>query len=195
MPQAIGLPHGAANALNHALLVIDMQLGFDAPRWGRRNNPDAETNGLHLLALWRRQKRPVVCVRHDSTEADSPLRPGTPGHRFKPGFEPGPGDWLIAKRVNSAFIATGLEARLRAQGIRRLTVFGLTTDHCVSTSVRMAANLGFDVTLVEDACACFAKRGPDGQWIDADALQRAHVASLAGEFASVTATQVLLTLT
>lgn len=175
-----------------ALVVIDMQQGFDNARWGQRNNPAAEDKGLRLLAHWRRQGRPVVWVRHDSTEPGSPLQPGTGGHRFKPGFEPVAGELLVSKQVNSAFIGTGLEAHLRERGIGRITVLGLTTDHCVSTTVRMGGNLGFGVTLVEDACACFGKRGPQGQAVDAQTLHLAHITSLAGEFARVTTTEALL---
>ncbi len=177
---------------SEALVVIDMQQGFDNPRWGQRNNPRAEANGLRLLAHWRHLGLPVALVRHDSTTPGSTLRPGQPGHAFKPGFELQDGDWLVTKEVNSAFIGTGLEARLRAHGIRHLTVFGLTTDHCVSTTVRMAANLGFTVRLVEDACACFAKTGLDGQPISADALHQAHIASLMHEFATVVSTQAVI---
>jgi nicotinamidase-related amidase len=169
-----------------ALVVIDMQQGFDDPRWGRRNNPGAEGRGLGVLNHWRASGRQVVVVRHDSADPASPLRPGPSGNGMKPGFEPRDGDWLIAKRVNSAFIGTPLEARLRAAGIGGVTLFGLTTDQCVSTTARMASNLGFRTTLVEDACACFDQVGPDGRRMRAETLHRAHVTTLLTEFAEVT---------
>ena len=168
-----------------ALLLIDVQQGLDAPGWGARNNPDAEGRMLDLLAAWRGCGWPVVHVQHDSVEPDSPLRPERAGNAVKPGFEPADGEPLFRKTVNSAFIGTGLETHLRDAGIGSLVVAGLTTDHCVSTSVRMASNLGFEGVLVEDATATFERTGPSGEHWTAEQMHRAALASLHGEFARV----------
>lgn len=167
------------------LLLIDVQQGLDDPAWGARNNPDAERRMLDLLAAWRQRGWPVVHVQHDSVEPDSPLRPERAGNAVKPGFEPADGEPLFRKTVNSAFIGTGLESHLRDAGIGSLVVVGLTTDHCISTSVRMAGNLGFDVVLVEDATATFERTGPTGEHWTAEQMHGAALASLHGEFARV----------
>ncbi|MEA2239527.1 MAG: hypothetical protein QOC81_4251 [Thermoanaerobaculia bacterium] len=168
-----------------ALLIIDVQQGFDEPRWGARNNPDAEKRIADLLAAWRSGGRPVIHVQHLSVEPHSPLREDAPGSAIKPEALPAEDEPVFRKHVNSAFIGTGLEAHLRAQGIDALVMAGLTTDHCVSTTARMAANLGFTVTIVEDATATFDRRGPDGSHYSADLMHRSALASLHGEFASV----------
>src|SRR6266542_4528286 len=95
-----------------ALIMIDVQKAIDHPSWGRRNNPDAEQNMAALLQAWRATGGSIYHVRHDSTEPNSHYRPGQPGHEFKPAVEPLPGEVVIAKRTNSAFIGTDLEARL-----------------------------------------------------------------------------------
>ncbi|HXA46768.1 MAG TPA: MSMEG_1061 family FMN-dependent PPOX-type flavoprotein [Burkholderiaceae bacterium] len=179
-------------SLNNALLVIDMQQGFDDPYWGRRNNPQAEANGLRLLAHWRSNGWPVVIVRHDSIDPKSTLRPGQSGNDFKVGFAPLPGELLVSKCVNSALIGTPLESWLHDHNISAVTVFGITTDQCVSTTTRMASNLGFAATLVEDACACFGQITPDGRNLSADALHLAHITTLNTEFARVVSTDTLL---
>lgn len=171
-----------------ALLLIDVQQGLDDPHWGSRNNPMAEMNMALLLRAWRNKRYPVIHVRHCSTDPDSPLRPGQPGNALKPCAQPQAGEPEFTKTVNSAFIGTNLEDYLREQSISALVVVGLTTDHCVSTSVRMAANLGFEVTLVADATATFDRRGLDGTWYDADTMHQVNLASLQHEFCRIRST-------
>jgi nicotinamidase-related amidase len=180
--------------VRNALIVVDMQKGFDDPSWGRRNNPWAERNGLRALDHWRRLKQPILFVTHASTDPFSPLRPGQPGHAPKEGFEPQPGEGVITKQVNSAFIGTNLLTRLEAARIGRVTIFGITTDQCVSTTVRMASNLGFGATLVEDACACFDQTARDGTRLEAELIHQVHVTTLLTEFATVISTDELIDL-
>ena len=177
---------------NTALILIDVQKGFDDPSWGRRNNPDAEQKMSTLLAEWRKHERPVVHVQHCSEEPDSPLRPDQPGCAIRDEVAPADGEAHFTKSVNSAFIGTSLESYLRERGITSLVMVGLTTDHCVSTTTRMAGNLGFDVTLVSDATATFDREGPDGTLHSADSIHAIHLASLNGEFCVVMSTAEVL---
>ncbi len=175
-----------------ALLLIDVQVGLADPRLGERNNPHAEERMAELLGAWRRTARPVVHVQHLSTHPGSPLRPELPGVEIDPRVRPRPGEPLFQKRVNSAFIGTGLEAHLRERGIGTLVVAGLTTDHCVSTTVRMAGNLGFHTYLVADATACHPKVAHDGTAYDAQLVHDTALASLHGEFAEVVESAAVL---
>jgi nicotinamidase-related amidase len=168
-----------------ALLLVDVQQGFDDPRWGTRNNPGAEARMARLLEAWRDRGLPVFHIQHCSTDPDSPLRPGLPGSALKEATGPRPGELVIRKWVHSAFIQTPLEAHLKHQGISTLVVVGLTTDHCVSTTVRMAGNLGFTVFLVSDATATFDRGGLDGCLYPAEDIHQIHLASLHGEFCTV----------
>jgi nicotinamidase-related amidase len=182
-------------ARNVALLVVDVQQGFDHPSWGARNNPEAEANIGRVLELWRATERPVFHVFHDSTSPESPLRPNTAGNAPKAEAEPRAGEGVYRKEVNSAFIGTSLEADLRNAGITTLVVVGLTTNHCISTTVRMAGNLGFDVYLLSDATATFDRAGLDGMNRPAAEVHAAALSDLNGEFATVMDTKSLLGLT
>jgi len=183
---------------NPALLLIDIQTGFDAPVWGARNNPGAEDAAARLLAAWRAAGRPALHVRHVSREPGSPLSPGAGGTDFKSQVSPAPGEPVFEKSVNSAFIGTGLQAHLQAEQIDALVICGLTTPHCVSTTVRMAANLGFTVRLAHDACAAFAINADTG-WdpgrptMPPEAIHAAAVSHLHGEFCTARATDEILT--
>jgi nicotinamidase-related amidase len=178
---------------NAALILVDIQQGFDDLQyWGARNNPSAEANAAKLLQAFRESDRPVFHVQHRSTTPVSPLRPGQPGCEFKPEVRPLPGEPVIGKQVNSAFIGTDLEARLRALHISTLVIAGLTTAHCISTTTRMAGNLGFRALLAADACATNAQTGHDGRHHDAETVHTLALASLHGEFAEVVETAAIL---
>ena len=174
------------------LLVIDVQVGFEDPVWGVRNNPMAEAQIARLLSFWRQSKRPVFHVRHDSTSSTSPLRPLQRGNAFKPQAVPQGGEPIFAKKVNSAFIGTGLEEALRKGKHETVVIVGLTTNHCVSTTARMAGNLGFKTFVVSDATACFARKGLDGRLRPAADVHGAALSDLHGEFATVLETGALL---
>jgi len=180
------------NLTEAALIVIDVQEGIDDPRMGIRNNPGAEANIAALIARWRFTKQPIFHVKHCSVEPESPLRPELPGNEIKPEAAPVEGEKLYSKTENSAFIGTSLEADLKVENINALVMVGLTTDHCVSTSVRMAENLGFAVVLAGDATATHDRVGPDGVHYSADEMHRINLASLHGEFCEVMATADIL---
>jgi len=175
-----------------ALLVIDVQKAIDHPSWGERNNPDAERNIAALLRAWRAHGMPIYHIRHDSTEPASTYRPGQPGNEFKPEAQPLPGETVVAKRTNSAFIGTGLESRLRSAGHTTLVVAGVITNNSVEATVRMAGNLGFRTYLVEDAAFTFGRRDWDGRFRSASEVHAMSLANLDGEYCTVARTEEVL---
>lgn len=162
------------------LIVVDVQRAFDDGSWPERNNPDAEERIADLLAAWRVEGAPVIHVRHESAAPEGRFRRGTDAFEFKPEAAPLPGEPVVEKVVNSGFIGTDLEERLRAAGAETVAIAGLTTNHCCSTTARMAANLGFETWFVADATATHARGG-----FDAETLHRVELAALDGEFCDV----------
>lgn len=175
-----------------ALIVVDVQIGFDDPVWGERNNPRCEQNVAALADRWERLGWPLIVVRHDSVEPQSPLRPGQPGNQLQD-FLRGRGDLLVSKSVHSAFHGTpDLHGWLAQRSVDAVAVCGITTNHCCETTARVACDLGYQVTFIGDATATFARRTLSGTEIDADTLAQTTYANLAGEFAEVRDTASVL---
>ncbi len=178
---------------NAVLLVVDVQKGMDvyADQYNR-NNPDLEKNIARLQAAWRQTGRPIIHVQHLSTEPKSPLRPGQPGVEIKDEVRPLPGEPVVQKSVSSAFIGTSLEADLRRRGLTTLVVVGMQTNMCVSTTARMAGNLGFNTYVVSDATATFDNIGPTGKRFASELVHDVALADLNGEFSTVVDTKTVL---
>lgn len=177
-----------------ALLLIDIQNGFDNVEYfgGERNNPEAEKNAGLILEFWRKNQWPLFHIRHDSVSPCSPLAFGQVGNAHKDEVKPLPGEPVITKNVNSAFIGTDLKERLDALGIRNLVIVGLTTQHCVSTTTRMAGNFGYDTIVVSDATAAFRAKGINGEVFPAQLVHEVSLATLNGEFAEVISSEEVL---
>ncbi|GGF21852.1 isochorismatase [Aliidongia dinghuensis] len=170
-----------------ALIVIDVQKAFD--EWEaaglRRNNPEAVVHIADLIAHFRGVPAPIFHIRHAGRTTASRFHPDLPGHAVKGEARERSGEPVLVKRVNSSFIGTDLEARLRDQGIRTLVIVGATTNHCVETTTRMAGNLGFDAKLVRDGTWTFERTGPDGDHHTAEAIHAMTLANLNEEFAEI----------
>ncbi len=168
-----------------ALLVIDVQKAFEQMEAAgyRRNNPLAVARIAKILEIFRKAEVPIFHIRH-----------ANPASRFDPdgpGFEPIAeareleGEPVIVKTVNSAFIGTDLERRLRTNDIETVVIVGATTNHCVETTVRMAGNLGFETYLVRDATWTFDRTGLDGRIYSAEEVHAMSMANLDDEFCRI----------
>ncbi len=117
---------------------------------------------------------------------------GLPGAQVQEFVAPLAGEVVYFKHVNSAFIATALEADLRAQTIDHLIMCGATANHCVETTTRMAGNLGFDVYYVADGIWAYGNTGPDGMTHTPEEVHSITLSNLHGEFATVVTTEDIL---
>lgn len=180
--------------MNYALVLIDIQKGLDQLHFygGVRNNLTAESNCSLLLKYFRDHDLHRVFIQHDSINPESPLHPSKKGHEIKEEVKPTVNEEVFHKSVNSAFIGTQLEHWLHQHAIDVVVMVGLTTEHCISTSVRMSANLGFQTILIEDATAAFQKVLPDGQVVDAEMVHQVELANLRDEFCEIITTHALV---
>ena len=174
------------------LIVIDVQEAIDDPRWGPRNNLEAEANIAALIAAWRAESLPLVHVRHDSVDPASPYAPHGPGHRFKRCAAPLDGETVIGKNANSAFIGANLEGLLDELGATTLVLCGALTPNSVEATARHAGNLGYQVFVVADACWAVDKVDLRGKRWPAEDVHALSLAHLQGEYASVVDTATTL---
>jgi nicotinamidase-related amidase len=180
--------------MSRALVVIDVQRGFDDPVWGRRDNPACEANVGALVADAQAQGDHIVLVRHDSTTPGSPLRPGTPGNAFKPVLDGVVADLVVAKSVHSAFGGdVDLHAWFGDRGVDELVLCGIQTNRCCETTARVAGDRGYAVRFALDATHTFEERAADGEGTVApETFARVTATNLHGHFATVCTTAELL---
>jgi nicotinamidase-related amidase len=182
-------------SLSVALLLIDNQSGLEGNEdyWGGRpSTPNYKQNVKALLQAFRQARKTsgnvhIFHIGHSSTNPRSPLHRDHPdgGIAFFPFAQPEADEPVFWKTVNSAFVGTDLEKVLRDAGVKQLVIAGLTTDHCVSTTIRMGANIGVvgeegRIILAEDATYAF----PKGKY-NAETVHGVSVETLRGEFAEI----------
>lgn len=178
-----------------ALVVVDMQQGFYDTSWGPTTNfPECENNVDRLLAAWSARSMPIVVVRHDSQNPNSPLFVQGPGNALHESVQSVAADLVVTKTVNSSFYGSpDLGRWLRSRQISQIVVCGIQTNLCVETTARMGGNLGFDVIVPLDATRTFDLAGPDGTVIPAATLMQVTATNLHGDgFAQVISTQDVL---
>ena len=176
------------------LIIIDMQKGFFKNILGKRNNLQAENNILKILENFRKENKEIIHIQHLSTDEKGILF-SNEDRKFLKSLEPLPNETIFQKHVNSAFIGTNLENYLRDKSIDKLIIVGMTLPHCVSTTVRMAANLGFKVILIEDATITFEIVDYfSDKLLSADEIHKYHISALNEEFCKILSAKNFLNL-
>ncbi len=176
-----------------ALLILDVQKGFDDPYWGKRNNAEAEANIARLLTEWRNRKGHVIYTKHLSLDPASPLHHRNKlGTEFKEIIQPMDGEIIFTKNVNSGFIGTELESYIKQNQVKSVVITGLSTQHCVSTTTRMSGNLGINTFLVSDAIAAFDITDHKGVHHTAESIHEHELAMLQKEFATIITTNEII---
>lgn len=181
-------------ASSTALIVIDVQKAFDQMEaaGAKRNNPDAVEKISALLSAFRESGVRVIHIRHANANPQSRFHPTHCGHEVQEAAREWHGELVLVKNVNSSFIGTDLDERLKLDGVTHLVVVGATTNHCVETTTRMAGNLGYQTFLVSDATWTFERKGLDGRVYCAQDIHDMSLANLQDEFCQVVRTSKVL---
>lgn len=177
-----------------ALLVIDVQMALanEDAAGAERSCPEAEENIVSLLEKFRSSRDQVVHIHHHGVDPDDPFHPDAPGSASQPVAMPAEGEPVIIKTGSSGFVGTPLRKILRDAGIERVILCGATANHCVESTTRSAADLGFQPVYASDAVWTYSATGPDGISHSASQIQSVSMATLEGEIASVKCTKDIL---
>jgi nicotinamidase-related amidase len=168
------------------LLIIDIQNDyFPGGAMPLVGPEDAAATASTLLEQFRLGGEPVVHIQHiwDEEEATF-MRPGTPGVEIHASVTPTAGEPLIVKAYPNSFRETELEQTLKSRDIDELVVAGMMTSMCVDATVRAANDLGYQVTVVADACAA-PDLEYDGRQVSGSDVHAAFLAALSDSYASV----------
>jgi nicotinamidase-related amidase len=172
--------------MHTGLLIIDIQNDyFPGGSMELVGALEAGNQARRALAVFREKPLPVIHVQHVAVHSGATFfLPDTPGMDIHPFVSPKAGEVIIQKHYPNAFRETPLLEHLRKRSITRLAIVGMMTHMCVDTSVRAAADLGFECLLAYDACATKAQSF-GGVTVSAESVQAAFLAAINGTFAKV----------
>ena len=152
----------------------------------------AVTQASTLLEDFRKRAWPILHIQHLSIRQGATFfLPHTSGAEIHPLVRPHPEETVSIKHYPNAFRETQLLEHLRALKTKRLVFAGMMTHMCVDTTVRAAADLGFENLLAQDACATRALQFHERR-VEAQEVQTAYLAALDGPFARVLPTNAIV---
>lgn len=178
-----------------ALLVIDIQR--DYYEGGAMQLPGAEAAGeraARVLTSYRDADRLVVHLQHVWDFLDATFMiPGTAGVEIHRDAEPVDGEPLLTKELPNGFVGTELESLLRGRDVNELTIIGMMSNMCVDATARAASDLGFEITVVHDACAAADLEFGDLS-VPAAQVHAAFMAALADAYATLVSTDEIISI-
>jgi nicotinamidase-related amidase len=169
-----------------ALVVIDIQNDyFPGGKMELEGADAAGAQAAKALAWARKGGVPIFHIRHLSVRPGATFFvPGTAGADIHESVRPAAGETVVEKNFPNSFRATNLKELIEHKQIKNLVVAGMMTHMCVDATVRHAADLGYKVTLLADACATRAQTFR-GETVAARQVHAAFLASLSGLYATV----------
>ena len=172
-----------------ALIVIDVQAFYFPEGMVPLSGPEAAASQTaKVIAAFRAAGRQVIHVQHLPKDVDTPDPTGIQEqYRIYPEVLPKEGETVIGKHHANSFRDTDLLTILRKQGIKKLVVTGMQTHMCVEAAVRAAADYGFEVTVIHDACATRDLEF-DGTTVPAGQVHAGALAAMNGNYAKVVST-------
>lgn len=174
--------------MKQALLIIDIQNDYFDGSMPLVGALEAGANAKLVLESFRKNSQPVVHVQHISMhEGATFFLPNTRGCEIHSLVTPVTGEEVIVKHLPNSFVQTKLLEHLKSMEVTDLVVCGMMTHMCVESGVRAARELGFNVTVIGDACATRDLTFGD-RTVKAIDVHTSFLAAMNGIFANVQTT-------
>ncbi|MEM9107115.1 MAG: cysteine hydrolase family protein [Pseudomonadota bacterium] len=178
---------------NTALVLVDIQNDyFEGGLWPVAKMEAVSANAARLLERARTNGDAIFHIRHEIPSEEAPFfRPGSEGAQHHASVAPQNDEPVILKHKANSFQDTSLKKDLEAAGVTDVVICGAMSQMCIDATSRAAADFGYNVTVVEDACG--AKEAAFGNVeVPADQVHAAFMAPLAMSYAKVVTTDDLL---
>ena len=177
--------------MKQALLIIDVQNDyFEGGKSQLFRSSEALVNIEKILAVFRQKKLPVIHIQHINEPGSSFFLPDTFGAQIHEKLIPLENEYHLIKHMPSGFLGTDLEKLLKENEITDIIICGMMSHMCVDTTTRACQDFGFNVTLLDDACATKDLKY-NNEIIPAETVHKTFMASLNGVFANVIKTSEL----
>ena len=176
-----------------ALVLVDIQNDyFEGGLWPVAKMDQVSANAARLLERARQSGDAIFHIRHEIPSDEAPFfRPGSEGAQHHASVAPRDGEPVILKHKANSFQDTSLKQDLEAAGVTDVVICGAMSQMCIDATSRAAADFGYAVTVVEDACG--AKESAFGDVaVPADQVHAAFMAPLAMSYAKVVKTDDVL---
>ncbi len=138
-----------------ATVVVDLQNDYlGSGRMPLQGIDAAVANAGRVIAAARERGEPVIHVRHEFTSPDAPFFvAGSEGSRIVPALTPAEGETTLTKHHPNSFHDGALDAHLKSIGVNDVVIVGAMSHMCIDATTRAAADSGYNVTVIHDACA------------------------------------------
>lgn len=175
--------------MDQALILVDIQNDyFPNGTMELVGMSNASHNASRTLESFRKRKAPIYHIQHLSIRPGATFfLPNTNGAKHHATVYPVGKEVVIQKNFPNAFRATDLEVQLREAGIKQVIIVGAMSHMCIDATTRAAFDLGFDCTVLEDACATRDLEF-NGSIVPADQVHRSFMAALAAPYANIIST-------
>ncbi|MGN7396554.1 cysteine hydrolase family protein [Peribacillus frigoritolerans] len=180
--------------MSTALIIVDIQNDYFPNGKMELSNPEKAAANAAKVLEWFRQnnKDNIFHVQHIASDSGLGFfLPNTDGVKLNEAVLPLEHESIIIKHFPNSFLQTELESKLKEKGVTKLVITGMMTHMCIDATVRAAVDLGFETTLIEDACATRDLSYQD-KVVPAEQVHYAFVSALNGMYASVISTEDFL---